>query len=106
GDDAVKLRRVAGKSSAAGLVNGALRHLSRSRSALDLPVIPAADEEAPRDRWLEALSITGSHPRWLGARWIDRLGPIVAASWVDFNNREPALTIRANTIRVTREAVV
>jgi 16S rRNA (cytosine967-C5)-methyltransferase len=104
-DDSVKLARVAGKSSAAGLVNGVLRHLSRSRSTLDLPTIPASGEDAPRDRWLEALSVTGSHPRWLIERWIDRLGPTIAASWVDFNNREPALTIRANTIRLARAAL-
>ncbi len=104
-DDSVKLARVAGKTSAAGLVNGVLRSLSRSRSALDLPPIPASGD-APRDEWLDALSITGSHPRWLVARWIDRLGPAVAASWVEFNNREPRLTIRANTIRVTRAALV
>lgn len=104
-DDSVKLARVAGKSSAAGLVNGVLRNLSRSRSALNLPAVPGADDDASRDQWLDALSITGSHPRWLVARWVDRLGPAVAASWVDFNNREPALTIRANTLRVTRAAL-
>jgi 16S rRNA (cytosine967-C5)-methyltransferase len=105
-DDSVKLARIAGKSSAAGLVNGVLRNLSRSRSALELPAIPAERDDAARDGWLDALSITGSHPRWLVARWIERLGPDVAASWVDFNNREPALTIRANTIRVTRASLV
>ena len=105
-DDSVKLTRVVGKSSAAGLVNGVLRSLSRSRSALGLPAIPAAGDDVPRDQWLDALSITGSHPRWLVARWIDRVGPAVAASWVEFNNREAGLTIRANTIRVTRAALV
>jgi 16S rRNA (cytosine967-C5)-methyltransferase len=104
-DDSVKLARVAGKSSASGLVNGVLRSLSRSRSTLDLPAIPTSSD-APRDQWLDALSITGSHPRWLVARWIDRLGPAAAASWVDFNNLEPGLTIRANTIRASRAAVV
>jgi 16S rRNA (cytosine967-C5)-methyltransferase len=104
-DDAVKLARVAGKASASGLVNGTLRNLSRSRSALGLPEIPASAEDASREQWLDGLSITGSHPRWLVARWIDRLGPTVAAAWVDFNNREPALTIRANTTRASRATV-
>jgi 16S rRNA (cytosine967-C5)-methyltransferase len=104
-DDSVKLARVAGKSSASGLVNGTLRNLSRSRDKLDLPTRPTSDDDASRDRWLDALSITGSHPRWLVARWIERLGTAAAATWVDFNNREPALTIRANTRRVTRVAL-
>jgi 16S rRNA (cytosine967-C5)-methyltransferase len=104
-DDSVKLTRVAGKSSAAGLVNGVLRNLSRSRSTLELPQRPGADDAGSTEQWLDALSISGSHPRWLVARWIERLGATVAASWVDFNNREPALTIRANTLRMSRSAL-
>jgi 16S rRNA (cytosine967-C5)-methyltransferase len=104
-DDSVKLVRVAGKSSAAGLVNGVLRTLSRSRATLELPERPVSGDAAPTERWLDALSITGSHPRWLVERWIDRLGPTTAAQWVDFNNHEPSLTIRANTLRITRAAL-
>jgi 16S rRNA (cytosine967-C5)-methyltransferase len=104
-DDSVQLSRVVGKSSASGLVNAVLRRLSRSRDSLGLPTVPKDGEDASRERWLDALSITGSHPRWLVSRWIDRFGPNVAEAWVDFNNREPALTLRANTLRTTLEAL-
>jgi 16S rRNA (cytosine967-C5)-methyltransferase len=103
--DAVNLTRVAGKSSAAGFVNAVLRKVSRTRHQLDLPQAPAFSSGDDRNAWLDALSVTGSHPRWLMERWLDRLGPEAAARWVAFNNEEPALTIRANTLKVSREQV-
>jgi 16S rRNA (cytosine967-C5)-methyltransferase len=104
-DDQVNLTRLVGKSSAAGMVNAVLRRLSRTRDDQPLPSMPAAGDAAPRSAWLDALSITGSHPRWLVERWIDRLGAEAAAAWVAFDNTEPALTLRANTLRISREAL-
>ncbi len=101
-DDHVSLTRRTGKSSAAGLVNAVLRRISRSRPRLDLPPVPD-HPDASREAWLDGLSITGSHPRWLVERWVDRLGPATAAAWVAFDNEEPALTLRANTRRVSRD---
>src|SRR5215813_7502829 len=59
-DDAVKLTGKIGKRSASGLVNAVLRALSRSRSQLPLPSRP--ETEADRERVLDYLSITLSHP--------------------------------------------
>jgi 16S rRNA (cytosine967-C5)-methyltransferase len=101
-DDAVGLTRTAGKRSAAGFVNGVLRTLSRQRHTLGLPARPEGPD-ASREAALDYLSITGSHPRWLVARWLDRLGFEAADAWVAFNNCEAPLTIRANTLRTTRE---
>jgi len=101
-DDAVQLARIAGKSSATGFVNAVLRSVSRGRDRLALPQPPPEGDAAWRERWLDALSITGSHPRWLVARWFDRLGAEAAARWVAFNNEEPALTLRANRLHTTR----
>src|SRR5437667_339697 len=61
-DDAVNLTGRAGKRSASGLVNAVLRAISRNRGSLPLP--PAPGEAADRDRALDYLSITLSHPRW------------------------------------------
>ena len=47
-DDSVKLTRVVGKSSAAGLVNG-IEASSRTRSALELPAILPAGDDVSRD---------------------------------------------------------
>jgi 16S rRNA (cytosine967-C5)-methyltransferase len=102
-DDAVKLTGKVGKRSASGLVNAVLRALSRNRSALPLPAIPADDSE--RNRALDYLSITLSHPRWLAARWLDRIGMERAEAWMQFNNRESPLTLRANTLRTSVSAL-
>lgn len=102
-DDAVSLVRRGGKTSAAGFVNGVLRTISRSRDRLGLPEVPAAiDSPADRDRAVDALAVAGSHPRWLVARWVDRLGLDAARAWIDFNNVEAPLTLRANRRRATR----
>ena len=58
-----------------------------------------------RDAALAYLGITHSHPEWLVARWLDRYGFDAAERWVRFNNDTPPLTLRANTLRSTREEV-
>jgi 16S rRNA (cytosine967-C5)-methyltransferase len=102
-DEAVKLTRRAGKTSAAQLVNAVLRTMSRTRSRLALPARP--DNPADRDRALEYLSVTQSHPRWLAARWYDRLGFTAAEQWMGFNNAAAPLTLRANRLTNTRDAL-
>jgi 16S rRNA (cytosine967-C5)-methyltransferase len=105
-DDAASLTRRTGKTSAAGFVNGVLRSLSRSRGHLDLPAAPASIETAgDREAAIDALAVTGSHPRWLVARWIDRLDLAAATAWVHFNNEEAPLTLRVNRRRASRETM-
>ena len=50
---------------------------------------------------LEYFSITLSHPRWLAARWYDRLGFEAAEAWLQFNNTPGSVTLRANRLRIT-----
>ena len=105
-DDAVSLVKRAGKSSAGAFVNAVLRGLSRKREALSLPEVPdRIATPADRDRAIEALHVTGSHPRWLVARWVDRLGLDAARVWVDFDNAEAPMTLRVNRRRATRHAL-
>ena len=101
-DDAVSLTKAARKKSAAGLTNAVLRQLARTRNRLELPQRSSPIGEMPRDALIEFLTVSGSHPRWLVERWVDRLGADATAAWVEFNNREPALALRANTLRITR----
>ena len=105
-DDAVNQARRAGKTSAAGFVNGVLRAASRTRHALPLPPRPATPptgDDTSRVEALEYLSISLSHPRWLAERWLDRWGFENAEAWLRFDNSEAALTIRTNTLRVSRD---
>jgi 16S rRNA (cytosine967-C5)-methyltransferase len=94
-DDAVDLARRAGKRSAAGFVNALLRRVSRERTHLPLPSAPPID----------MLAITLSHPRWLAARWLARYGPDAAERWARFNNAPAPLTLRANRLVTTRDAL-
>ena len=125
-NDAVDLVSKAGKRSASGLVNAVLRRISRERAHLPLPsrpsvVLPSTAQQtgpgeqqaAPetlsdeqRSEALGYLSTTLSHPRWLVERWLDRYGFAAAESWALFDNTPARLTLRANTLRITREALM
>jgi len=103
-DDAVHLTRAAHKSSASGFVNAVLRSTVRQRHRLPLPPRPndASDSQAA----LAYLGVTLSHPDWLVARWLERYGFEIAERWAVFNNSPAPLTLRANTLRVTREQAI
>lgn len=100
-NDAVELARRAKKRSASGFVNGVLRSLSRERGSLPLP--PRPDDVADRAAALDYFSVTLSHPRWLVSRWYDRYGFHDTERWLQFNNAQARLTLRANRLKVTRD---
>lgn len=102
-DDAVNLAGRAGKKSARGFVNAVLRSLSRQRHALPLPSKPSNPDD--RDAMLAYLTTTLSHPRWLVERWLDRVGVDATEQWLIYNNTPPVLTIRANTLRTSADAL-
>ena len=101
-NDAVDLARKAGKQSAAGLVNAVLRRVSRERAHLPLPPRPSIFS---RSEALAYLSTTLSHPEWLAARWLDSHGFEAAEAWALFDNEPAGLTLRANTLRISRDAL-
>jgi 16S rRNA (cytosine967-C5)-methyltransferase len=98
-NDAVDLARKVGKRSAAPLVNAVLRRVSRERGRLPLPARAPGD----RERELDYLEVTLSHPRWLAARWRSRYGFDAAEAWCRFDNEPARLTLRANRLRTTPE---
>lgn len=100
-DDAVNLTKKVGKRSAAPLVNAILRRVSRERASLPLPQRATDSSDAA----LDYLSIALSHPRWLAARWLDRYGFDAAEAWCRFDNSPAALTLRANRLRTTPDAL-
>ena len=91
--ESVELTRALRQERAAGFVNAVLRSLLRAEEQLsplpNRPVDPADTESA-----LAYLSITLSHPRWLVARWLARLGFDATEQWCRFNNTPPAVTVR------------
>jgi 16S rRNA (cytosine967-C5)-methyltransferase len=100
-DDAVDMTRGAKKQSASGFVNAVLRSILRQRHRLPLP--PRPDNASDRAAALAYLGVTHSHPEWLVARWLDRHGFDATERWVRFNNGTPALTLRANRLRLSRD---
>ncbi|MGB2716604.1 MAG: 16S rRNA (cytosine(967)-C(5))-methyltransferase RsmB [Vicinamibacterales bacterium] len=100
-DEAVNLAKRAGKRSAAPLVNAILRRVSRERTKLPLP----PRDTSSRKGALAYLMTTLSHPGWLVARWLDRYGFEATEQWCQFNNAPAALTLRANRLKTTREAL-
>jgi len=95
-NDSVALVKAARLKSAAPFVNAVLRRLSRERDQLMWP---------SRDDLLEHLAIVHSHPVWLVSKWLDRYGSDTAERWLRFNNQAPALTLAANRLMGTREAL-
>jgi len=100
-DDAVNLARQMRKASATGFVNAVLRSTQRQRHRLPLPPRPEGGE--PREAAIAYLGITHSHPEWLVTRWLERYGFEATERWVRFDNDTQRMTLRANTLRVSRE---
>jgi 16S rRNA (cytosine967-C5)-methyltransferase len=95
-NDSVSLVKAARFTSAAPFVNAVLRRLSRERDQLSWP---------SRDNLIDHLAVVQSHPAWLVEKWIARYGAATAEAWLRFNNRTPLLTLAANTLLATRDAV-
>ena len=100
-NDAVQLTRKIGKSSSSSFVNAILRRASRERARLPLPERKVGDPASE----LDYLEKTMAHPRWLVERWRNRYGFEATEAWCRFNNAPAALTLRANRLRVTRNAL-
>jgi 16S rRNA (cytosine967-C5)-methyltransferase len=106
--DAVNLARARGHAKAAGFVNAVLRRIAAGADAHLLPARPTAGGAAPPPPRALAeayLSTTLSHPRWLVGRWLDRFGFEATEAWCAFDNSRAPVTLRANTLRVSREVL-
>jgi 16S rRNA (cytosine967-C5)-methyltransferase len=82
---------------ASKLTNAVLRRLDRERDVLEIP--RAADA-------VDALSLEGSHPRWIVARWAARWGITETQRLLESNNREAPLIARPfHAVREQLEAM-
>jgi 16S rRNA (cytosine967-C5)-methyltransferase len=93
-NDAVTLAR-SGPRGAAEYTNAVLRAFGRRG--------PREREPAPPRDPIDALATRCSFPTWLAARWIDRYGDADATALMRAMNERPALSVRANTLRISRE---
>ncbi len=94
--ETVQALKDVGLTRAAGFANAILRKLS----TLSAPPLPPEDDIA------EFLSVRESHPRWLVERWLRQFGQERAEAMLVANNQTPAVVIRANRSKVTRDALL
>jgi 16S rRNA (cytosine967-C5)-methyltransferase len=93
-NEAVESVRNLRQGRAAGFVNAVLRNMTRKKGKLTLPPRPADTNPESRTAWIQYLSITLSHPAWLVARYLDRVGPEAAEKWCEYNLSLPNVTVR------------
>lgn len=99
-NDAVTLaRRGAGRRApaVAAFINAVLRSFSRRNTR--------EQEPAPPSDPLDALATRCSFPTWLAARWVTRWGAAEAEALMRAMNERPPLTLRTNTLRLSRAAL-
>lgn len=94
--ETVQALKDVGLARAAGFTNAILRKLS------SLPSQPLP----PEDSLVEYLSVRESHPQWLVKRWLHQFGRERAEAMLVANNQTPPVVVRANSARVTREALL
>lgn len=90
-------KRYGGKRSA-GFVNGVLRKFLSEKGRISYP--------KPDDDLLSYLAVIGSHPQWLVKRWLGQFGREETEALLKANNEEAPLTVRANLLKGTREALL
>lgn len=92
-DEAVSVARLKSRvPGPAEFVNAVLRSFTRAAAPPRLPADP-----------IEAASVRWSFPDWMAARWITRYGPDEAERLMAALNERPPVTIRANSLRISRE---
>jgi 16S rRNA (cytosine967-C5)-methyltransferase len=96
-NESVELVKSARKTSAATLVNAVLRRASNEARA------PDAQSVSPDAPLAERLGILHSHPTWMVARWLARLGEQQTIALLEANNRTPRLTCALHDVKQGEE---
>ncbi len=94
-NESVELARREGLSRATGFLNGVLRNLVRQKEALSWPEF----DRDPLSHLRDVLSL----PEWLARRWIAELGAEEARDLATAMLEPAPLTLRVNTLRISRE---
>jgi len=76
-------------------INGLLRNIARHHSDVPFPSLMKDP--------VTSLAVSKSLPHWLIKKWISRFGVEETMALCDAVNTIPPITIRANTLRITRE---
>lgn len=93
-NQAVEMTKKYGHSGTVKFVNAVLRNAIRSPEKAKYPT--------RTENLLKNLSLEYYHPEWLLKRWINRFGVEGTTKLCEFNNQNPPLSIRANTLKNSR----
>ncbi|MBS4032146.1 MAG: 16S rRNA (cytosine(967)-C(5))-methyltransferase RsmB [Clostridiales bacterium] len=94
----VELIKKSKKKGLASFVNGVMRGALRKKDTFPWP-----DRDTDEVGYL---SLKYAHPHWLVSRWVSRLGSEEAEALLAANNRPAPLSVRTNTLRVTRPELI
>lgn len=97
-NESVKLSKKYGHAASSRFVNGVLRSIVRNKNEIKYP-----DKEQDFENYL---SIKYSHPLWMVRKWTGRFGKEFAESLLEANNCQPDFTVRVNTLRTSKEALM
>lgn len=97
-NESVELAKKYTNKGTAGFVNGVLRSIVRNKEALPYP-----DRDCDL---IGHLSVTYSIPRWLCEMWVVDHGEEKAEKMLAAVNVNPPITLRVNTIKTTRSALI
>jgi len=104
-NEAVKGVKSSNNAWASGLVNAVLRRVAERRESLGPDMARRCEDTMGLDA-VERLAIETSHPLWMVNRWVGRYGLEEARSLCRANNIKAPLTLRVNTLTITREKVL
>ncbi|MBA4372980.1 MAG: 16S rRNA (cytosine(967)-C(5))-methyltransferase RsmB [Thermodesulfovibrio sp.] len=103
-NEAVEVEKCFGqkdRSAQPSLVNAVLRNIIRQKDQFALPLKPEKQDSPASE-----IALNTSHPRWLVRHWIKRFGEDEARLLAAANNMRPPFTLRTNTLRTTRGALL
>jgi len=96
-NEAVKIAKIINPDKSA-LVNAVLRNYLRRGQKISFP--------SEKQNIAEYIAAFHSHPLWLVKKWIKIFGPEETESLCKANNELPTLTLRVNTLKISREEML
>ncbi|MBR2215803.1 MAG: 16S rRNA (cytosine(967)-C(5))-methyltransferase RsmB [Selenomonadaceae bacterium] len=95
-NEAVNLAKRYSHQGGAGFVNGVMRTAVREPGRAALPTKQDA----------KSLALRECHPEWLVKRWLKEFGYETAEALCRFDNAPPPLSLRVNTLKTSRAALL
>ncbi len=99
-NESVELAKRIRRSGGAAFVNAILHSVLRQKEGREAPFPDIAQDPVLH------ISVAYSHPSWAVSRWVSEMGVEKSIKICEFNNRIPPLTLRVNTLKIEREALI